>query len=80
MSSTSGSWMAAADGTIAAVEGFKDQELCKWNHTIIDSIHQHVKNNLSSISQAKKKLSGDNKAREAEALRIVMYLSYWGPY
>ncbi|TXG55253.1 hypothetical protein EZV62_020509 [Acer yangbiense] len=73
MSSTSGSWMAAAD-SIAAVEALKDQELCRWNHTI-DSIHQRVKNNLSSISQAKKKLSRDNKAREAEALRKVMYLS-----
>ncbi|TXG55250.1 hypothetical protein EZV62_020506 [Acer yangbiense] len=70
MSSTSGSWMAAAD-SIAAVEALKDQELCRWNHTI-DSIHQRVQNNLSSISQAKKKLSSDNKAREAEALRKVI--------
>ncbi|KAK1567596.1 hypothetical protein Q3G72_014028 [Acer saccharum] len=78
MSSTSGSWMAAAD-SIAAVEALKDQELCRWNHTI-DSIQLRVKNNLSSISQAKKKLSSDKKAREAEALRKVMYLSCWGPY
>ncbi|KAI9177668.1 hypothetical protein LWI28_017914 [Acer negundo] len=75
MSSTSGSWMAAAD-SIAAVEALKDQELCRWNHTI----HKRVKNNLSSISQAKKKLSSCNKAKEAEALRTVMYLSCWGPY
>ncbi|KAL5793897.1 hypothetical protein ACOSP7_002491 [Xanthoceras sorbifolium] len=89
MSSTSRSWMAAA--SIAAVEALKDQGFCRWNYTI-RSLHQHVKNNLRSISQAKKRSSSSssssvvssNKVKEAEeareSLRKVMYLSCWGPY
>ncbi|KAL5793895.1 hypothetical protein ACOSP7_002489 [Xanthoceras sorbifolium] len=75
---------------MAAVEPLKDQGLCRWNYTV-RSLHQHVKNNLRSISQAKKRSSSSssavvssNKAKEAEeageSLRKVMYLSCWGPY
>ncbi|KMS98371.1 hypothetical protein BVRB_4g093270 [Beta vulgaris subsp. vulgaris] len=74
---------------MAAVEGMKDQGYARWNYTL-RSLHQHVKNNVRSYSQAKK-LSGssssvisqkfrDEKLKQSEeSLRKVMYLSCWGP-
>ncbi|OAY35223.1 uncharacterized protein LOC110628773 [Manihot esculenta] len=79
-------WMVAA--SIGAVEALKDQGFCRWNYTI-RSVNQHVKNNLKTISQAKKISSSSSaavvsrKVRESrqaeESLRTVMYLSCWGP-
>ncbi|GAY60663.1 hypothetical protein CUMW_203780 [Citrus unshiu] len=90
MSSTSRAWMVAA--SVAAVEVLKDQGFCRWNYPI-RLIHQHAKNNLRSVSQAKKLstsssalVSSNNKVREEkakqseESMRKVIYLSSWGPY
>lgn len=90
MSSTSRAWMVAA--SVAAVEVLKDQGFCRWNYPI-RLIHQHAKNNLRSVSQAKKLstsssalVSSNNKVREEkakqsdESMRKVFYLSSWGPY
>ncbi|KAI4341059.1 hypothetical protein MLD38_025830 [Melastoma candidum] len=87
MSLSKRAWIVAA--SVGAVEALKDQGFCRWNYTI-RSIHQHVKSNVGSFSQAKKLSSpsssaamaqqADRKAREAEeSLRKVMYLSCWGP-
>ncbi|KAJ0052440.1 uncharacterized protein LOC116107166 [Pistacia vera] len=86
MSSTSRAWIAAA--SIAVVVALKDQGFCRWNYAT-RSIQQHTKNNLWSISQAKK-LSSTSSAvvssevrrgeADTESLRKVMYLSNWGPY
>ncbi|KAI4319819.1 hypothetical protein MLD38_033373 [Melastoma candidum] len=84
MSLSKRAWIVAA--SVGAVEALKDQGFCRWNYTI-RSIHQHVKGNVGSFSQAKKLSSSaalaqqaDRKAREAEeSLRKVMYLSCWGP-
>ena len=74
---------------IAAVEGMKDHGFARWNHPL-RSLHQHMKNNIRSYSQAKK-LSGssspvisntirDERLKQSEeSLRKVMYLSSWGP-
>lgn len=90
MSSTSRAWMVAA--SVAAVEVLKDQGFCRWNYPI-RLIHQHAKNSLRSVSQAKKLstsssalVSSNNKVREEkakqsdESMRKVFYLSSWGPY
>ncbi|XP_038703866.1 uncharacterized protein LOC120000071 [Tripterygium wilfordii] len=86
-SSASRAWIVAA--SIGAVEALKDQGICRWNYAL-RSVHQHVKNNVKSIS-ATNKLSSpasaavSNKLKEAkakqseESLRTVMYLSCWGP-
>lgn len=74
---------------MAAVEGMKDHGFARWNYPL-RSLHQHMKNNIRSYSQAKK-LSGssssmisskirDEKLKQSEeSLRKVMYLSCWGP-
>ncbi|CAK7349949.1 unnamed protein product [Dovyalis caffra] len=89
MSSTSKAWAVAT--SIAAVEALKDQGFCRWNYTI-RSLHQHGKNQVKSMSQAKKlssptstvvstKVRENQKAKQSEeSLRKVMYLSSWGPY
>ena len=88
MSSSSGckAWIVAA--SIGAVEAFKDQGFCRWNHAI-RSLNQYPKNNIRSFSQAKTLSSSaivsskirDEKTKQAEeSLRKVMYLSCWGPY
>ena len=84
-------WIVAA--TIGAVEALKDQGICRWNYTI-RSLHQHVKNNIRSFTQAKMISSSSSssssaaisdKLREAkrrkkeENMRKVMDLNCWGP-
>ncbi|AEE82861.1 hypothetical protein AtNW77_Chr4g0283351 [Arabidopsis thaliana] len=82
MSSASKTWMVAA--SIGAVEALKDQlGVCRWNY-VIRSANQYLRNNLRSVSQAKKLSSSSidytNKTKQAEeSLRTVMYLSCWGP-
>ena len=89
MSSTSRAWMVAT--SIAAVEALKDQGFCRWNYPI-RALHQQAKNNLRSVSQAKKlspsssalastmaMRSADKAKQSEESLRKVMYLSCWGP-
>ena len=79
-------WIVAA--SVGAVEALKDQGFCRWNYTM-RSIHQHVKNNFRSFSQARNlsssamvsnRLMREEKAKQSEeSLRTVMYLSCWGP-
>ena len=89
MSSTSKAWTVAV--SIGAVEALKDQlGLCRWNY-ILQSVNQHLRNNVRSVSQGKRfssssvsaavTSSGESeKAKKAEeSLRTVMYLSCWGP-
>ncbi|WJX69189.1 hypothetical protein P8452_53471 [Trifolium repens] len=90
MSSTvSRAWAAAASAGV--VEALKDQGICRWNHTL-KSVHNHLKNNVRSFSQAKKLSSSSSSAmvsnsskqkenvkQSEESLRTVMYLSCWGP-
>jgi hypothetical protein len=89
MSSTvSRAWAAAA--SVGVVEALKDQGICRWNHTL-KSVHNHLKNNVRSFSQAKKFSSSsssmisnsckqkENAKQSDESLRTVMYLSCWGP-
>ncbi|KAL5793898.1 hypothetical protein ACOSP7_002492 [Xanthoceras sorbifolium] len=86
MSSTSRAWMVAT--SIAAIEALKDQGFCRWNYPI-RLIHQQAKNNLRSVSQAKKisspssalvssKMREEKAKQSEESLRKVMYLSCWG--
>ncbi|CAK7349950.1 unnamed protein product [Dovyalis caffra] len=88
MSSASKAWLVAA--AIGGVEALKDQGFCRWNYTL-RSLHQHAKNHVRSVSQAKNLSSSSsamisNKVKEEkakqseESLRKVMYLSCWGPY
>ncbi|KAI5660755.1 hypothetical protein M9H77_20078 [Catharanthus roseus] len=88
MSSSSRAWLVAA--SVGAVEALKDQGFCRWNYTI-RSLHHHAKNNLRSLSQAKKlssqssavvsRMAEEEKLKASEeSLRKVMYLSCWGPY
>ncbi|CAJ2660416.1 unnamed protein product [Trifolium pratense] len=91
MSSTvSRAWTAAA--SVGVVEALKDQGICRWNHTL-KSVQNHLKNNVRSLSQAKKLSSAsssstivsnsirqkENAKQSEESLRTVMYLSCWGP-
>ncbi|CAK7349952.1 unnamed protein product [Dovyalis caffra] len=87
MSSASKAWLVAA--AIGGVEALKDQGFCRWNYTL-RSLHQHARNHVRSVSQAKNLSSSSsamisNKVKEEkakqseESLRKVMYLSCWGP-
>ena len=83
-------WIVAA--TIGAVEALKDQGICRWNYTI-RSLHQHVKNNIRSFTQAKMissssssssaaisdKLREEKRRKKEENMRKVMDLNCWGP-
>ena len=71
--------------SVGVVEALKDQAgLCRWNY-ILRSLHQHAKSNVGSLSQAGRIMRRggegvDDKAkRSEESLRMVMYLSCWGP-
>ncbi|CAJ2660417.1 unnamed protein product [Trifolium pratense] len=89
-STVSRAWAAAA--SVGVVEALKDQGICRWNHTL-KSVHNHLKNNVRSFSQAKKLSSSssssamvsnsskqkENAKQSEESLRTVMYLSCWGP-
>jgi hypothetical protein len=91
-STASRAWAAAA--SVGVVEALKDQGICRWNHTL-KSVHNHLKNNVRSFSQAKKFSSSsasssstivsnssrqkENAKQSEESLRTVMYLSCWGP-
>ncbi|KAM0952410.1 hypothetical protein DsansV1_C03g0036101 [Dioscorea sansibarensis] len=81
------SWMVAM--SVGAVEALKDQVgLCRWNYAL-RSLHQHAKNNLGSLSQARRVSSSVDVMRKAEVdekmkkteetLKKVMYLTCWGP-
>ncbi|XP_021726008.1 uncharacterized protein LOC110693187 [Chenopodium quinoa] len=88
MSSSAGmKWAVAA--SIAAVEALKDQGIARWNYPI-RCVHQHLKSNIRSYSQAKKlssnssamvskKMKDEKLKQSEESLRTVMYLSCWGP-
>ncbi|KAL5082134.1 hypothetical protein RYX36_010555 [Vicia faba] len=88
MSSTSRIWTIATN--VEVMKALKDQGLCRWNYTL-RTTQYHVKNNLRSLSQAKKlyysnsysmvsnKLKEEEARQSAESLRRVMYLSCWGP-
>ncbi|TXG67158.1 hypothetical protein EZV62_008433 [Acer yangbiense] len=88
---TSKAWIVAA--SIGAVEALKDQGICRWNYTM-RSLHQHAKNNLRSVSQAKNVSSAsssssrkgfeenigcDKRKKTEDSIKKVMDLSCWGP-
>jgi hypothetical protein len=84
MSTARKAWIVGA--SIGAVEALKDQGFCRWTYTI-RSLHKHAKNNMRSISQAKRlssssfaMVSGElrESSQSEESLRKVMYLSCWG--
>ncbi|KAJ8459699.1 hypothetical protein OPV22_032625 [Ensete ventricosum] len=76
--------------SMSAVEALKDQAgLCRWNY-VLRSLQQRAKSSMGSLSQAKRTSSSVDRRRgwqaaaektkqSEEALRIVMYLSCWGP-
>lgn len=85
-----GVFVAAA--SVGVVETLKDQGYGRWNNSM-KSIAQRAKNQTRSSSTHAKKLSStsssaipkkprdeNEKERKAEeSLRIVMFLSTWGP-
>ncbi|KAL3736237.1 hypothetical protein ACJRO7_025228 [Eucalyptus globulus] len=82
MNSAGKAWIVAA--SIAAVEALKDQGFARWNYPI-RSVHQHLKSNLRSYSQAKK-LSAPSSSAVAKGMRRleeshgkIMHLNCWGP-
>ncbi|XP_078171462.1 uncharacterized protein LOC144565546 [Carex rostrata] len=72
--------IAASLGT---VEALKDQAgLCRWNYAL-RSVKNNAKSRIGIFSEVKRisKVYTDEKAKKSEeSLRIVMYLSCWGPY
>ncbi|KAK7324747.1 hypothetical protein VNO77_28559 [Canavalia gladiata] len=74
--------------TVGVMETLKDQGHCKMNNTM-KSIAQYAKNQIGSATQAKKlstsssavpkKLRDEKSKKAEESLRIIMYLSTWGP-
>ncbi|XP_034898428.1 uncharacterized protein [Populus alba] len=84
MSTARTAWIVGA--SIGAVEALKDQGFCRWTYTM-RSLHKHAKNNMRSISQARKLSSSSfamasgelrESSQSEESLRKVMYLSCWG--
>ncbi|XP_022136121.1 uncharacterized protein LOC111007890 [Momordica charantia] len=83
MSSAAKAWVVAA--SVGVVEALKDQGICRWNHAI-RSAQQYAKSRVRPLSQAKKLspsssavVSGRHHNKSEESLRMVMYLSCWGP-
>lgn len=76
--------------SIGAVETLKDQlGICRWNY-VLRSLHQHLKNNTTSYTEAKDKLfstsssavvskSKVKKRTKEDCMAKVMELSCWGP-
>ncbi|CAJ2663036.1 unnamed protein product [Trifolium pratense] len=60
MTAATRAWVVAS--SIGAVETLKYQlGVCRWNYTF-RSLHQHVKNNIRSYTQAKKLSSASSAA------------------
>ncbi|KAE9588531.1 hypothetical protein Lal_00003021 [Lupinus albus] len=89
MCATRGTLVVAT--TVGVVEALKDQGYCRLNNTM-RSITQHAKNQIGSVTRVKKlssstsssaiskKVRDDEKMKKKEeALRMVVYLSLWGP-
>lgn len=66
--------------SVGAVEGLKDQGLCRWNNTL-RSVHHCTKNNMKEPCSSDSAMfsSSCEKAEQYEdSMRKVMYLSCWG--
>lgn len=78
-----------AAGSVAAVEGLKDQGFARWNHPVL-GIQQHVKTNFGSYSQLNRvststtvvlsnTLIRDHKLKQCDqSLNNVMFFNCWG--
>ncbi|KAG2312353.1 hypothetical protein Bca52824_023910 [Brassica carinata] len=85
---TSKAWTVAV--SIGVVETLKDQlGICRWNY-ILRLANQHLRNNVRSVSQGKMVSSfvsaavnsageSEKSKKAEESLRMIMYLSCWGP-
>ncbi|GMN61194.1 hypothetical protein TIFTF001_030279 [Ficus carica] len=82
----------AVAGTVAAMEELKDKRLCRLECSSLSSLrHPHnVEDNLETLSTQKERSSNENVETQRkgkkqnlkqteESLRIIMYLSCWGP-
>lgn len=82
----------AVAGTVAAMEELKDKRLCRLECSSLSSLgHPHnVEDNLEPLSTPKERSSNENVETQRkgkkqnlkqteESLRIIMYLSCWGP-
>ncbi|XP_019436066.1 PREDICTED: uncharacterized protein LOC109342554 [Lupinus angustifolius] len=87
MCATRGALVVAT--SVGVVEALKDQGYCRLNNTM-KSIAQHAKNQIRLATQAKKlsstsssaiskKVRDEKMKKEEEAIRMVVYLSLWGP-
>ncbi|KAB1217189.1 hypothetical protein CJ030_MR4G021132 [Morella rubra] len=82
MSAAARAWVVPA--SIGALEALKDQGICRWSYPL-RSLQQQAKSNFRSYSQARKlsaqssSLKNQEKLKQEESLRTVMYLSCWGP-
>ncbi|PON80549.1 Wound-responsive family protein [Parasponia andersonii] len=85
MSCKGKTWAFAS--TIAAMEELKDKKLCRWNSGLQSLCNPHVNNNVEPFSsstsyaktETKRRSKEQNLKQPEESLRIVMYLSCWGP-
>ncbi|CAI9090374.1 OLC1v1025137C1 [Oldenlandia corymbosa var. corymbosa] len=93
MSSTRRAWIAAV--TVGAVQGLKDQGLCRWKNgssSIRSAVQQFAHKNLvagaaapcifpsnSPSASVTNWKDGEQLRVSEESLRKVMYLSCWGP-
>lgn len=82
----------AVAGTVAAMGELKDKRLCRLECSSLSSLcHPHnVEDNLEPLSTQKERSSNEyvetqrkgkkqNLKQTEESLRIIMYLSCWGP-